>query len=102
MVAVMNHHAEVEIQVMAQIHLQHLYPFNFNYPNDWLCWERRFEQLHVASGLQDESAKQLSTLLYCLGEENKAVFSPTNATQEEQKVYNTVHTIKTFDAFLKV
>ena len=72
MVAVMNHPAEVETQIMAQIHLQPLYSFNFKYPNDWLCWKRRFEQLPCCQAYR----------LYCLGEEGKAVFSPTNATQE--------------------
>lgn len=87
MVAVLNHHAEVEIQVTVRIHLQPLYPSNYNYPTDWLYWKRQFEQLRVASGLQDKALRSNWVPSSTAWErKNKAVFSPANATQEEQKV----------------
>ena len=59
------------------------------------------EQFRVASGLLDESAKkQVSTLLYCLGEEAETVLASTNITDEQRKVYDTV--INKFDSFFKV
>ena len=70
-------------------------------PDEWPRWRRRFEQFRVASGLAEESAtKQVSTLLYCLGEEVESVLTSTNATEEEHKKYDTV--IGKFDAFFQV
>ena len=86
---------------MAQIRLQTPDPFNFKNPDDWPRWKRRFEQFRVASGLKDEDAtKQVSTLLYCLGEEAEAVLTSTNATAEDRKVYDTI--IGKFDEFFKI
>ena len=76
-------------------------PFNFKNPDDWPRWKRRFEQFRVASGLEDEDAtKQVSTLLYCLGEEAEAVLTSTNATAEDRKVYDII--IGKFDEFFKI
>ena len=59
--------------------------FNFRCPDDWPRWKHRFEQFWAALGLEAESeTKQVSTLLYCLGEESEAVLSSTNATDERQ------------------
>ena len=44
--------------------------------------------------------KQISTLLYCLGEEAESVLTSTNATEEERGVYSTV--MGKFDAFFQV
>ena len=44
--------------------------FSFNKPDEWLKWHKTFEQFQVASGLSVEGqARQVSTLLYCMGEE---------------------------------
>ena len=86
---------------MAQLRLEPPEPFNFRTPDDWPRWKRRFEQFRIASGLQRQNpVQQVSTLLYCLGEEADAVLSSTNATEDERKVYATV--IEKFDAFFKV
>ena len=86
---------------MAQLRLEPPEPFNFRTPDDWPRWKRRFEQFRIASGLQRQNpVQQVSTLLYCLGEEADAVLSSTNATEDERKVYATV--IDKFDAFFKV
>ena len=86
---------------MAEIRLQPPEPFNFRNPDDWQRWKRRFQQFREASGL-DESAqtKQVSTLLYCLGEEAEAVLASTNATDEDRKDYKKV--VEKFDSFFKV
>ena len=42
--------------------------------------------IRVASGLVEEDAiKQISTFLYCLGEEAEAVLTSTNATEDDRK-----------------
>ena len=86
---------------MAQLHLQPPELFNFRNPNHWPRWMRRFEQFPVASGLvNDDASKQISTLLYCLGEKAEALLLSTNITEDERKVYGRV--IAKLDAFLKV
>lgn len=76
---------------MAQIRLQPPDPFNFHNPDDWPRWQRRFEQFRVASALtEDEQKKQVSTLLYCLGEEAEGVLASMNITAEQREVYDTV------------
>lgn len=86
---------------MAQLRLQPPEPFNFKDPDDWPRWKRWFTQFRTASGLVDESDdKQVSTLLYCLGEEAESVLHSTNATERERGVYETV--LQKFDDFFKV
>ena len=86
---------------MAQLHLQPPEPFTFRNPDDWPRWKRRFEQFCIASGLAEGSAeRQVSTLLYCLGEQAEAVLTSTNATAAERAVYATV--LSKFDEFFKV
>ena len=86
---------------MAQLHLQPPDPFNFKAPDEWPRWRRRFEQFRVASGLAEDSpAKQVSTLLYCLGEEAESILLSTNATEEDRRSYAAV--LDKFDAFFRV
>ena len=85
---------------MAQIQLQPPTSFNFKNPDDWGRWKKRFDQFRIASGLSSEPAKkQISTLLYCMGEESEAVLLSTNASADERKEYDTV--IAKFDSFSK-
>ena len=60
---------------MTSLHLQPPGPFDFKSPDGWLKWKRRFEQYRHASGLSSEGSeeRQVSTLLYCLGEEANAM-----------------------------
>ena len=86
---------------MAQLRLEPPEPFNFRAPDDWPRWKRRFEHFWIASGLQGQTqVQQVSTLLYCLGEEAEGVLTSTNVTADERKVYDTV--IGKFDTFFKV
>ena len=86
---------------MAGIRLTPPEAFNFKQPDEWARWKKRFEQFRIASGLHVESAvKQVSTLLYCLGEESEDVLSSTNASEEDRKKYETV--MEKFDSFFKV
>ena len=84
-----------------QISLQPPPPFDFKSPDSWSRWLRRFEQFRVASGLADESTKkQISTLLYCLGEESESVLASVNATEDDRKDYDKV--LELFDGYFNV
>ena len=86
---------------MAGIQLTPPGPFNFKAPDEWPRWCQRFQQFHVASGLSEGSdAKQVSTFLYCMGEEAEAVLAATHATVDDRKTYADVK--RKFDAFFKV
>ena len=59
-------------------------PFNFKHPDNWPKWKQRFEQYFHASGLaaSKDKKRQVSTLLYCLGEDAEDVLSSTNISSE--------------------
>ena len=68
---------------MASLRLDVPEQFDFRSPDDWPRWKNRFEQFCLASGLASESeARQISTLLYCLGEDSEDVLGSTNITSE--------------------
>lgn len=76
---------------MASLRLQPPDPFNFRNPDEWPKWKRRFEQFRSASGLESESEpRQVSALLYCLGEEADDVLTSTNITEGDRKKYGEV------------
>jgi len=66
-------------------------PFDFKKPDGWANWKRRFEQFLSTSGLdKEDEARQVSTLLYCLGEEAEGVLASTNISEETRKKYKDV------------
>ena len=63
--------------------------------------QRHFKQFHTACGIVSESEEhQISTLLYCLGEEAEDVLKSTNISDEERKSYEQV--LGKMDTFFKV
>ena len=71
---------------MASLRFQPPDPFNFRKPDEWPKWKRRFKQFRSASGLESESKPcQVSTLLYCLGEEADDILTSTNITKGDRK-----------------
>ena len=90
------------VAAMAQLHLSPPEPFNFRIPEEWPKWKRRFEQFRIASGLAQEDEKwQVSTLLYCFGEESQAILDSTGVPSvEAMTTYDGV--IETFESFFKV
>ena len=83
---------------MSTLQLRPPEPFDFKSPDGWLKWKRRFEQYRDASGLSGESdARQVSTLLYCLGEEANDVLASTNISEADKKKFSKV--IEKFDGF---
>lgn len=92
---------EMAASAPSVIRLQPPETFNFRQPDEWTRWKCRFEQFRAASGLNEESGvKQVSTLLYCMGEEADTILCSTNATEDERKNYATV--CSKFDEFFKV
>ena len=76
-------------------------PFNFRQPDDWPRWKRRFTQFRIASGLADaDEVRQVSTLLYCMGEDAEGVLTSTNITEDNKKKYNEV--IAKFEEFFRI
>ena len=81
--------------------LQPPLPFRFDCPEEWPKWRRRFEQFRVASGLsKEDEERQISTLLYCLGEDADDVLTSTNISNESRKKYTDV--LAKFDAHFQV
>ena len=86
---------------MSTLQLRPPEPFDFKSPDGWLKWKRWFEQYRDASGLSGESdARQVSTLLYCLGEEANDVLASTNISEADKKKFSKV--MEKFDGFFKV
>jgi len=86
---------------MASINLRTPTPFDFSKPEEWRKWKTRFEQFRVASGLSSESGeRQVSSLMYCMGEDAEEVLATTNITAEQKKVYTEV--VQKFDEYFKV
>ena len=76
-------------------------PFNFSSPDEWPKWRRRFEQFCVAFGLHKEDEEtQVSTLLYCLGDDAGDVLPSTNISEENRKKY--VEVLGKFNSHFKI
>ena len=75
--------------------------FNFTKPEEWEKWKNRFQQYRLASGLSDEAEpRQVSTLLYCMGEGSEDVLNMTGISDDDKKKYDSV--LAKFDAHFKV
>ena len=86
--------------VMAAGTLQPPAPFCFHRTDEWPKWKRRFEQYRQASGLAVKGDEcQVTTLLYCLGDDAEDVLDPTRITADNKK-YSKV--VDAFDDYFKV
>ena len=86
---------------MVSVPLQPPHSFNYCSLDDWLKWKRCFEQYCLASGLSGGSnARQVSTLLYCLGEEAVDVLTSANTSEDDRKKLNPV--VQKLDDFVQV
>lgn len=84
------------------IHLEPPVPFDFKDPNMWPRWKRHFQQFHMASSLSEEpDEKQISTLLYCMGElaEDTLAYL-TSVLADNRKKYDMV--LRKFDNFFRM
>ena len=81
--------------------LQPPQPFCLDAPDEWPRWQRRFQQFRVASKLsKEDEERQVSTLLYCLGEQADDVLVSTNISEESRKKYDDI--LAKFDAHFRV
>lgn len=86
---------------MANVQLQTPKNFDLRNPDGWPSWKKRFEQFRVASGLSEtDEARQISTLLYCIGPEAENVLDSTNITTSQRKKYDTV--VAKLDSFFQI
>ena len=75
--------------------------FDFRNPDEWPRWKWRYIQFHLASGLSAKSDdRQVSTLLYCVGDDAEDTLVSTNISDADRKKYDEV--IKKFDDFFQV
>ena len=59
--------------------------FNFNCPDEWPRWMRKFEHFRIASGLCEKSeANQVNTLIYTMGESADDISSSMGLSDEEK------------------
>ena len=78
---------------MTSLRLQTPDALDLRSPDNLIKWIRRFEQCCVAPGLAGEDDdRQLSILLYCIGEEADAVLTSTNITAADRKKLKKVMT----------
>ena len=86
---------------MASLPLEPPASFPFSRPDEWQHWKRRFEQFRLASGLlAEEDPRQVSALLYRMGDEAEDTLVSTNISDDNRKNYSRV--IAKFDAFFKI
>ena len=65
--------------------------FNFNRPEDWPRWVRKFERFRQASGLSEkEEASQVNALIYTMGDAADDILSSLGLSEEDKEKYNVV------------
>ena len=76
---------------MATFNVQPPDKFDFNKPEEWPKWSRRFERFRTVSGLssQDEN-EQIDTLIYCMGDEAEDVITALKISATDIKKYDSV------------
>ena len=86
---------------MASVRMQPPSSFDFKTPDEWPRWKCRFEQFCLVSGLSaEDDDRQVSTLLYCMGEDTEDTLTSTNISAANHKKYDAV--IGQFDRYFKV
>ena len=86
---------------MASLQLKPPTAFQFSKPKEWKKWKSHFKQFCLASGLSKASEEhQVSSLLYCLGEDAADVLDTTDISEENREKYDQV--ISKFDEYFQV
>lgn len=66
-------------------------PFDFAKPQEWEKWIRRFERFRMASNLNGSTdANQVTTLVYCMGDEADDVLRGLDLTDGQRQQYDAV------------
>lgn len=86
---------------MASIQLQLPHYFDFKDPDSWAHWRCMFQQLYLASSLAAvDDNKQISYLMYCLGEDMEETLASMNISAGDQEKFNTI--LAKFEKFFNV
>ena len=86
---------------MASYHLSSTEQFNFNIPEEWPQWIRRFECFHEASGVASKSERsQVNILIYMMSLKDDNVFKSFRLSEDDGKQYKTV--MDKFDDYFTV
>ena len=73
---------------MASYHLSSMEQFNFNKPEEWPQWMRRFECFHEASGVASKSKQsQVNILIYMMGPKDDDAFQSFRLSEDDGKRY---------------
>ena len=65
--------------------------FNFQQPQEWTRWLRRFERFRQASDLEKKSdEKQVNALIYAMGDEADDILKSFHLSEADAKKYKTV------------
>ena len=65
--------------------------FNFNHPEEWPKWARRFERFRKASGLTDKDEEaQVNTLIYTMGDDADIILLSFRLSEADSKNYDSV------------
>ena len=76
---------------MASYHLSSMEQFNFNKPEEWPQWIRRFECFCEASGVASKSEhSQVNILIYSMGPKADDVFQSFRLSEDDGKNYKTI------------
>ena len=68
------------------------------HPNKWSHWKWKFKQFRLVSGFALE--RQVTTLLYCMGEAVEDILLSTGILSEDKKKINSI--LAKFDTFFQV
>ena len=86
---------------MASYHLSSMEQFNFNKPEEWAQWIRRFECFHEASGVASKSKQsQVNILIYMMSPKADDVFQSFRLSKEDGKQYKIIR--EKFDDYFTV
>ena len=65
--------------------------FTFSKPKGWPNWIKRFERYRIALKLDlEDEERQVSSLLYAMGDEAEDILESFRLSDDEQKSYKTV------------
>ena len=71
--------------------------FNFNHPEEWPKWARRFERFRKASGLTDKDEEaQVNPLIYTMGDDADDILRSFRLSEADSKNYDSV--VSAFDS----
>ena len=95
----MSNHEQRSVEI--SMNLQPPNPFCYKKTEQWPKWRCHFNQYCVVSGLVGrEEEQQVSTLLYCLGEDAEDILGTTRIAVDNKKKYDKV--AEAFDNYFKV